>query len=86
MVIEMTELQGVMGKFYARLSGEPEAVAQGIFEHYLPRNAEDRLPEGKAGMLVGIADRLDSLAGLFAVGLAPTGSKTPSRCGAPPWA
>ncbi len=77
MVIEMTELQGVMGKFYARLSGEPEAVAQGIFEHYLPRNAEDRLPEGKAGMLVGIADRLDSLAGLFAVGLAPTGSKDP---------
>lgn len=77
MVIEMTELQGVMGKFYARLSGEPEAVAQGIFEHYLPRNAEDRLPEGNAGMLVGIADRLDSLAGLFAVGLAPTGSKDP---------
>ena len=77
MVIEMTELQGVMGKFYARLSGETEAVAQGIFEHYLPRNAEDRLPEGEAGTLVGIADRLDSLAGLFAVGLAPTGNKDP---------
>ena len=77
MVIEMTELQGVMGKFYARLSGETEAVAQGIFEHYLPRNAEDRLPEGEAGLLVGIADRLDSLAGLFAVGLAPTGNKDP---------
>ncbi|MEL7645335.1 MAG: glycine--tRNA ligase subunit beta [Anaerolineaceae bacterium] len=77
MVIEMTELQGVMGKFYAKLSGEDPAVAQGIFEHYLPRNAEDRLPEGEAGMLVGIADRLDSLAGLFAVGLAPTGNKDP---------
>ncbi|HPS32032.1 MAG TPA: glycine--tRNA ligase subunit beta [Anaerolineaceae bacterium] len=77
MVIEMTELQGVMGKFYARLSGEPEAVAQGIFEHYLPRNAEDRLPEGEPGLLVGIADRLDSLAGLFAMGLAPTGNKDP---------
>ena len=77
MVIEMTELQGVMGRFYARLSEEPEPAAQGIFEHYLPRNADDRLPEGKAGTLVGIADRLDSIAGLFAVGLAPTGSKDP---------
>jgi glycyl-tRNA synthetase len=77
MVVEMTELQGVMGRFYAKLSGEPEDVAEGIFEHYLPRNAEDRLPEGKPGTLVGIADRLDSIAGLFAVGLAPTGSKDP---------
>jgi len=67
----------VMGRFYARLSEEPEPAAQGIFEHYLPRNADDRLPEGKAGTLVGIADRLDSIAGLFAVGLAPTGSKDP---------
>ena len=77
MVVEMTELQGVMGRYYAKLSGEPEEVAEGIFEHYLPRNAEDRLPEGKPGMLVGIADRLDSIAGLFAVGLAPSGSKDP---------
>ncbi len=77
MVVEMTELQGVMGRYYAKLSGEPEEVAEGIFEHYLPRNAEDRLPEGKPGTLVGIADRLDSIAGLFAVGLAPSGSKDP---------
>jgi len=77
MVVEMTELQGVMGRYYAKLSGEPEEVAEGIFEHYLPRNAEDRLPEGKAGLIVGIADRLDSIAGLFAVGLMPTGNKDP---------
>jgi glycyl-tRNA synthetase len=77
MVIEMTELQGVMGRYYAKLSGEPEEVAEGIFEHYLPRNAEDRLPTGQPGLIVGIADRLDSLTGLFAVGLAPTGSKDP---------
>jgi len=77
MVIEMTELQGIMGKYYAQISGEDALVAEGIFEHYLPRNADDSLPRGTAGLLVGIADRLDSLAGLFAVGLAPTGSKDP---------
>ncbi|MFZ3070070.1 MAG: glycine--tRNA ligase subunit beta [Anaerolineaceae bacterium] len=77
MVVEMTELQGVMGKYYAALSGEAEAVARGIFEHYLPRNADDTLPTEQAGMLVGIADRLDSIAGLFAVGLIPTGNKDP---------
>lgn len=77
MVVEMTELQGIMGRYYAALSGEEDAVAQGIFEHYLPRNAEDALPSGQPGLLVGIADRLDSIAGLFAVGLMPTGNKDP---------
>ena len=77
MVVEMTELQGVMGRYYAALSGEEDAVAQGIFEHYLPRNAEDALPSGQPGLLVSIADRLDSIAGLFAVGLMPTGNKDP---------
>jgi glycyl-tRNA synthetase len=77
MVIEFTSLQGVMGREYARLSGEPEAVATAIFEHYLPRFAGDRLPETRPGLVVGLADRLDSLAGLFAVGLAPTGSADP---------
>ncbi len=81
MVIEMTELQGVMGKFYARLSGEPEAVAQGIFEHYLPRNAEDRLARRQSRHAGWHRRPPGSLAGLFAVGLAPTGSKDPSRCG-----
>lgn len=77
MVIEMTALQGIMGRYYAQLSGESQPVAQAVFEHYLPRNAEDMLPESKSGMLVGLADRLDSLAGLFAAGLAPTGNKDP---------
>ncbi len=77
MVVEMTSLQGVMGRYYAEKSGEKPEVAQGIFEHYLPRTLEDRLPEAWAGICVGLADRLDSIAGLFAVGLAPTGNKDP---------
>jgi glycyl-tRNA synthetase len=77
MVVEMTSLQGIMGRYYALHSGEPQAVADAIFEHYLPRSADDRLPESKPGLVVGLADRLDSLMGLFAVGLAPTGTKDP---------
>ncbi|HOT91830.1 MAG TPA: glycine--tRNA ligase subunit beta [Anaerolineae bacterium] len=76
-VIEMTSLQGIMGREYARRSGEPLAVAQAIFEHYLPRAAGDQLPESMPGIALALADRLDSLAGLFAVGLAPTGSADP---------
>ena len=77
MVIEMTSLQGVMGRYYARQSGEPQAVADAIFEAYLPRSAGDKAPGSPAGLLVGMADRLDTLAGLFAAGLAPTGTKDP---------
>lgn len=77
MVIEMTSLQGIMGRYYALHSGEPRAVAEAIFEHYLPRFAGDAQPSSKPGLLVGIADRLDSLSGLFAAGLAPTGTKDP---------
>jgi len=77
MVVEFTSLQGVMGKEYARKSGESDAVAQAIFEHYLPRFAGDVLPETRPGLVVGLANRLDSLVGLFAVGLAPTGSADP---------
>lgn len=77
MVVEMTSLQGLMGRDYARHSGEPEAVAQAIFEHYLPRSADDQLPQTKPGLVVGLADRLDSLVGLFAAGLAPSGNKDP---------
>ena len=77
MVVEMTSLQGIMGRYYAEKSGETPEVSQGIFEHYLPRTMEDCLPEGWAGVCVGLADRLDSIAGLFAVGLAPTGNKDP---------
>jgi glycyl-tRNA synthetase len=77
MVVEMTSLQGIMGRYYAAHSGEPEAVAEAIFEHYLPRSADDQYPHTKPGLVIAIADRLDSLAGLFAVGLAPTGTKDP---------
>jgi len=77
MVVELTSLQGVMGREYGLTSGETEEVAQAIFEHYLPRSAGDRLPERKPGLVVGLANRLDSLAGLFSVGLAPTGSADP---------
>ena len=77
MVVEMTSLQGIMGRYYARHSGESEAVAEAIFEHYLPRSADDMLPKTKPGLVIGLADRLDSLMGLFAVGLAPTGTKDP---------
>jgi glycyl-tRNA synthetase len=77
MVVELTSLQGVMGAKYAAVSGEKPAVAQAIYEHYLPRGAGDALPQSMAGTLVGLADRLDSLVGLFAVGLWPTGSADP---------
>ncbi|MCL4562363.1 MAG: glycine--tRNA ligase subunit beta, partial [Chloroflexi bacterium] len=77
MVIEMTSLQGIMGRDYALHSGEPPEVAEAIFEHYLPRFAGDRVPKALPGLAVGIADRLDTLAGLFAAGLAPTGTKDP---------
>jgi glycyl-tRNA synthetase len=77
MVVEMTSLQGIMGRYYALRSGESEDVAQVINEHYLPRFAGDAYPQSAAGLLVGVADRLDSLAGLFAAGLAPTGTKDP---------
>lgn len=77
MVVELTSLQGIMGREYARLSGEDEAVAQAIFEHYLPRSQGDMLPATRPGLLLGIANRLDSLVGLFAVGLAPTSTADP---------
>ncbi len=77
MVIEMTSLQGLMGRYYALHSGESPAVAQAIFESYLPRFAGDDYPQSPAGLLVGMADRLDTLAGLFAAGLAPSGTKDP---------
>jgi glycyl-tRNA synthetase beta subunit len=77
MVIEMTSLQGVIGKYYARLSGEPEDVAAAIEEQYYPRFAGDHAPASKLGLIVGLADRLDSLAGLFAAQMAPSGTKDP---------
>ena len=77
MVVEFTSLQGAMGREYALKSGELPAVAEAILEHYLPRSAGDALPRTRTGLVVGLASRLDSLAGLFAVGLTPTGSADP---------
>jgi glycyl-tRNA synthetase len=77
MVVEMTSLEGVMGRVYALHSGEPEAVADAIYEHHLPRFAEDDLPRSGPGIALALADRLDSLVGLFAVGLIPTGTRDP---------
>jgi glycyl-tRNA synthetase len=77
MVIELTSLQGVMGREYALLSGESREVANGIFEHYLPRFAGDAVAPSVPGLVVGLTDRLDSLLGLFAVGLAPSAAADP---------
>ncbi|MBU1290701.1 MAG: glycine--tRNA ligase subunit beta [bacterium] len=77
MVKEFPELQGIMGKEYAVLSGERREVAEAIFEHYLPRFSGDRLPLTKSGMILGIADKVDSIIGCFVTGLIPTGSQDP---------
>jgi glycyl-tRNA synthetase beta chain len=77
MVGEFPELQGVMGEKYARTSGEADAVATAIFEHYLPRGAGDRLAATLPGQVVGIADRLDTLVSIFGLGMVPSGSSDP---------
>lgn len=77
MVGEFPDLQGIMGREYALASGEGEAVAQAIYEHYLPRYAGDNLPRSDAGAIVAVADRVDSIVGCFAVGLIPSGSEDP---------
>jgi glycyl-tRNA synthetase len=77
MVIEMTSLQGVMGEIYARAGGEPAAVAAALREQYLPKSAGDANPTTPAGLALSLADKLDSLVGLFAVGAIPTGSADP---------
>lgn len=77
MVGEFPELQGVMGQKYALASGESDAVATAIFEHYLPRHKGDRLPQSLVGQVVGLADRLDTLASIFGLGQLPTSSSDP---------
>ncbi len=77
MVGEFPTLQGIIGREYALLSGEPPAVAQAIEEHYLPIRSEGRLPETVAGSLVSIADKIDTILSTFAIGLKPTGAQDP---------
>ncbi len=77
MVKEFTDLQGVVGGLYARAEGAPEPVWQAIYDQYRPAGAKDALPRGAVGQVTALADRLDTLAGFFGLGLIPTGSKDP---------
>jgi glycyl-tRNA synthetase beta chain len=77
MVGEFAELQGIMGREYALLSGEDPIVARAIYEHYLPTGAGGELPETDEGAIVSIADKLDNICGFFGVGLIPTGTADP---------
>ena len=77
MVGEFPELQGVMGRYYAAADGEPGAVAEAIGEQYLPRFAGDALPETVGGQALAIADKLDTIAGIFALGKKPSGNRDP---------
>ncbi len=77
MVGEFPELQGIMGRYYAIHGGEPSEVAEAIGDHYLPAYSGDRLPSQQLGKVVALADRLDTLTGIFATGLKPSGNKDP---------
>lgn len=77
MVKEFTSLQGIMGGIYAREEGHPEEIWQAVYDQYMPASADDRIPRGRVGQITGLADRLDTLVGIFGLGLIPTGSKDP---------
>jgi len=77
MVGEFPELQGIMGGYYAAHDGESVEVAQAVEDHYKPRFAGDALPRNPAGVVVALADKLETLVGLFGIGQAPTGDKDP---------
>lgn len=79
MVGEFPELQGLMGYYYAKNDGEEDAVAQALYEQYLPRFAADKLPESELGRALSLADRLDTLVGVFGLGQTPTGMKDPFK-------
>jgi glycyl-tRNA synthetase beta chain len=77
MVGEFPELQGTMGRYYAMADGEPEPVSAALEEQYLPRHAGDALPAGAVGQVLAVADRVDTLCGIFAIGQRPSGSRDP---------
>ena len=77
MVFEFTELQGIMGRYYALHDGEPAEVAQALDEQYMPRFAGDALPSTTTGTILALAERLDTLTGIFGIGQKPTGAKDP---------
>ncbi|MBB3190094.1 glycine--tRNA ligase subunit beta [Halomonas cerina] len=77
MVLEFPELQGIMGRYYAAHDGEPAEVATALEEQYLPRFATDAIPQSRTGLAVALADRLDTLTGIFGIGQRPSGTKDP---------
>jgi len=77
LVKEFTELQGIIGGLYARAQGHPETVADAIYDHYRPESTDDTVPSSTEGALVALSDKADSIAGMFALGLQPSGSKDP---------
>jgi glycyl-tRNA synthetase beta chain len=77
MVREFTELQGIVGGLYARAQGEPDAVADAVYDHYRPVGLEDPIPRNLTGCAVALADKFDSMVGCFSVGVVPTGSSDP---------
>ena len=77
MVLEFPELQGIMGRYYAAHDGEPAEVAQALEEQYLPRFAGDTVPASRTGQALALADRLDTLTGIFGIGQRPSGTKDP---------
>ena len=77
LVFEFTELQGFIGADYARVSGEPDCVCEGIKEHYFPLNADGEIAVTTEGQIVGIADKIDTICAVFAEGKKPTGSSDP---------
>jgi glycyl-tRNA synthetase beta chain len=77
MVLEFDKMQGIAGTYYAINDGEPEEVANAIKDHYLPKFAGDKLPESLSGCAVALADRLDTIVGIFGINQPPTGSKDP---------
>lgn len=76
-VVEFTSVQGIMGSYYAKAAGETDAVARAIADHYRPRFSGDDVPAERVGCIVAIADKLDTICGLFAIGQGPTGSSDP---------
>ncbi|WP_334223830.1 glycine--tRNA ligase subunit beta [Thiosocius teredinicola] len=77
MVFEFPEMQGIMGRYQARRDGEPDELALAMDEFYMPRFSGDRLPETKTGIAISLAEKIDTLVGIFGIGLKPTGDKDP---------
>src|SRR6185437_6095486 len=77
LVKEFTELQGIIGGLYAKAQGLPQAVADAIYDQYKPESMEDSVPRTLEGAVLSIADKADSIAGMFSLGLIPSGSKDP---------